>query len=70
MTQCDLVHFLENVLTVEQNISINLTIFHGSFIRFGVFRNVDFPHPEGPINAVILFASIFIFTSLSAWKSP
>ena len=28
MTQCDLVHFLENVLTVEQNISINLTIFH------------------------------------------
>lgn len=28
MTQCDLVHFLENVLTVKQNISINLTIFH------------------------------------------
>ena len=30
-----------------------------SFIRLMDFKNVDFPHPDGPINAVILFASEF-----------
>ena len=24
-----------------------------SFIRFRLFKNVDFPQPEGPMNAVI-----------------
>ena len=26
-----------------------------SFILFNDFNNVDFPHPDGPINAVISF---------------
>ena len=29
------------------------------FIRFSVRRKVDFPHPEGPIRAVILLTGMF-----------
>ena len=41
-----------------------------SFIRLMDFNNVDLPHPDGPINAVILFASISRFTFFRAWKLP
>ena len=32
-----------------------------------VFKNVDFPQPEGPISAVMLFSGIFIPIFLRAW---
>lgn len=37
-----------------------------SFILLSDFKSVDFPHPLGPMNAVILFASISRFTFFSA----
>ena len=37
-----------------------------SFIRFKDFSNVDFPHPEGPINAVISFSGICMEIFFSA----
>ena len=38
-----------------------------SFMRFSERRNVDFPQPDGPMSAVILFLSIFKETFFSAW---
>ena len=40
-----------------------------SFIRLIERRNVDFPHPEGPIIAVTCFAGISSETLSSAWRS-
>ena len=41
-----------------------------SFIRFNDLRKVDFPHPEGPIKAVMLRSSISIFISFKACVLP
>ena len=41
-----------------------------SFILFKLLMNVDFPHPEGPITAVTLFARIFKEMSCIALLSP
>jgi len=40
-----------------------------SFILSMVFRKVDFPNPEGPMNAVTLFAMMSSDLFFSAWKS-
>jgi len=42
------------------------TPFTRSFMRFSVFNRVDFPQPEGPIKAVILFSGISILIWCSA----
>ena len=39
-------------------------------MRLSERRKVDLPQPEGPIRAVTWFATIVIFTPLTAWKSP
>ncbi len=39
-------------------------------MRFMQRRKVDFPQPDGPMNAVILFLAMLRLTSVSAWKSP
>jgi hypothetical protein len=41
-----------------------------SFIRFKQRMNVDFPHPDGPINAVISFACRSSVTSRIALWLP
>ena len=41
-----------------------------SFILLSVFKKVDFPQPDGPIKAVILFFCTDILISLSAWFVP
>ena len=41
-----------------------------SFILFKVLKNVDLPHPEGPINAVTFFDSISKFIFFNALLSP
>ena len=41
-----------------------------SFSRFTERRNVDLPHPEGPIRAVTLPRGMVIETSKSAWAGP
>ena len=39
-------------------------------MRLNVRRSVDFPQPEGPMNAVALFFGISSEMCFSAWKSP
>ena len=41
-----------------------------SFMRFSVFRKVDFPQPEGPIRAVMLFSGSWILIFFNAWALP
>jgi hypothetical protein len=41
-----------------------------SFIRLSVRNSVDLPHPDGPMNAVMVLAGIERATFLSAWNSP
>jgi len=41
-----------------------------SCIRFRVRRNVDLPHPEGPMKAVTVRGSMVIETPSTARKSP
>src|SRR6476661_6479206 len=41
-----------------------------SCIRFRIRRNVDFPQPDGPINAVIEFACISKLIPPKTWWSP
>ena len=41
-----------------------------SFMRLRDFSSVDFPQPDGPMNAVILFSGISRLIPLSALKSP
>jgi hypothetical protein len=41
-----------------------------SFIRFRQRSTVDFPHPDGPISAVISLLPKSRSTSLTARKSP
>jgi len=39
-------------------------------MRFRLFRKVDLPQPEGPMNAVISFSGMAILIFFSAWKLP
>ncbi len=41
-----------------------------SFMRFRLFKNVDLPQPDGPMNAVISFSGMSILIFFSAWKLP
>ncbi len=41
-----------------------------SCIRLSVRRNVDLPHPDGPISAVIVDGSIVMLTPSTALKPP
>ncbi len=41
-----------------------------SFILLKALMSVDLPHPDGPINAVILFLRMGIETSNNAWFFP
>jgi hypothetical protein len=41
-----------------------------SCIRLSVRRNVDFPQPEGPMNAVTDFGSMLSVTSSTALNVP
>jgi len=41
-----------------------------SFIRLSVRRKVDFPHPDGPINAVISLDRMEMLISLRAFDDP
>ena len=41
-----------------------------SFIRLNTRMSVDFPQPEGPMIAVIVFGLIASETLISAWKLP
>src|SRR2546426_1001374 len=41
-----------------------------SWRRFSARRNVDLPHPEGPMRAVTCFGSTVMSTSAKAWKEP
>ena len=47
-------------------VPVILTLSTRSFILFKVFKKVDLPHPEGPINAVMAFSFISIFTPFNA----
>lgn len=38
-------------------------------MRLRDLSNVDFPQPDGPIKAVMLFSSISRLTFCNAWKS-
>src|SRR5438105_8464428 len=38
--------------------------------RLSERRNVDFPHPEGPMTAVTCLGSTVMLTSASAWNDP
>ena len=39
-------------------------------MRLRVLRKVLLPQPEGPMRAVMRFAGISMYMSLSAWLSP
>src|SRR3954447_22656343 len=41
-----------------------------SCMRLRARRNVDFPHPEGPIRAVTCFGSTRMLMSFRAWNAP
>ena len=41
-----------------------------SCIRFSVRSTVDFPQPDGPMNAVTLRGGTAIDTSATAWNAP
>ena len=43
---------------------------YSSYIRFIVRSSVDFPQPDGPMNAVTFLSGISIVSGFSAWYAP
>ena len=69
----DNTYFVKNMMLTESEVFAVTGILplmeqsvSKSFIRLRVFKNVDFPHPEGPINAVMAFSRISMFTFFNA----
>jgi len=63
-------YFLEDIFTVKGHGPSTRVPEMSSFKRLSVLRKVDFPHPEGPIRAVIWRCLMTMLISFRAWFAP
>ena len=59
-----------DILTVQKHPAFHTRSWIKSFIRFSERSRVDFPHPDGPIRAVIRFVGMFIEMDSTARNFP